>query len=71
MDKQYVAYIEKDEDGIFVGSVPSVPGCYTEGDTYKEVTENLQQVLKLCIRNMRPKSKMQFVGIQNISVVHG
>lgn len=29
------ALIEQDEDGIFVASVPSLPGCYTEGDTFE------------------------------------
>ena len=70
-NKQYVAFIEQDEDGIFVGSVPSVPGCYTEGDTYEDVTESLKDVLKLCLRNIKPRPRMQFVGIQNLDMAHG
>ncbi len=28
--------IEKGEDGYFVVSVPALPGCFSQGDTYEE-----------------------------------
>ena len=31
----YRVVIEQDEDRVFVASVPTLQGCYTEGDTYK------------------------------------
>ncbi len=67
----FVAYIEQDEDGVFVRSVPSLPSCYTEGSTFEEVTKNLREVIKLCFRNSIVKSPMKFVGIQNLEVAHG
>lgn len=39
--------IEQDEDGIFVASVPSLQGCYTEGDTFEETIKNAKDVIKL------------------------
>ena len=68
---QFVAYIEKDENGIFVGSMPSLPGCHTEGDTYEEVVNNLREVTELCLRNMPDVPATTFVGIQNLEIVHG
>jgi len=32
----YRVIIEKDEDGVYVASVPMIQGCYTEADTYEE-----------------------------------
>lgn len=45
--------IEQDEDGIFIGSIPTIPSCHAEGRTQKEMFKNLKQVLKLCVRNRR------------------
>lgn len=66
----FTVYIEQDEDGIFVGSIPAVSGCHAEGKTQKEMLENLQEVLKLCLRNVNVKEveKTRFVGIQNLEV---
>ncbi len=50
-DSSFTAYIEQDEDGMFIGSVPSVPSCYAQGKTQKEMLNNLQDVLRLCLRN--------------------
>lgn len=66
----FTVYIEQDEDGIFVGSIPAVPSCHAEGKTQKEMLKNLQEVLKLCLRNVnaREVEKTRFVGIQNLEV---
>ncbi|HHE07332.1 MAG TPA: type II toxin-antitoxin system HicB family antitoxin, partial [Chlorobaculum parvum] len=32
----YIAYIEQDEDGVFIGSIPSVPSCHAQGNTEEE-----------------------------------
>ncbi len=35
--KSYTVYIEKDEDGVFIGPVPSLNGCHTQGNTLDEL----------------------------------
>lgn len=49
----FTVYIEQDEDGMFTGSISAVPSCYAEEKTQKEMLKNLQQVLKLCLRNVK------------------
>lgn len=69
---QFTVYIEQDEDGMFIGSVPAVPSCYAEGKTQEEMLRNLSEVLRLCLRNV-DKSEVQknrFVGIQNLELSH-
>ncbi len=70
--KQFAVYIEQDEDGVFIGSVPSIPSCYAEGKTQEEMLKNLSQVIKLCLRNIRNKgaSFHRFVGIQNLELTN-
>jgi len=65
--KNYTVYIEQDEDGVYVGSVPSLPGCYTQGDTVDELTINLRDVVTLCARNAESVTS-KFVGVQTIEV---
>jgi len=66
--KNYTVYIEQDEDGVFIGSIPSVPGCHTEGRTLDELMTNLKEVVSLCARNMDSGIQNKFVGVQNIEV---
>lgn len=45
----YKFVVERDEDGFFVGSVPSLPGCYTQAKTYPELLDRLKEVIQLCL----------------------
>ena len=38
--------VEKDEDGYFA-YCPELQGCYTQGETYEEVMENIKDVIRL------------------------
>lgn len=61
-------YIEQDEDGLFVGSVPSIPACYAQGKTQAEMLERLREVIALCVRNTTKSTVSRFVGIQNLEI---
>ena len=39
--------IEIDEDGIFVATCPSLPGCISQGETSKEAVSNISEAIKL------------------------
>lgn len=67
---QFAVYIEQDEDGMYIGSVPSIPVCHAEGRTQEEMLKNLSEVLRLCLRNVDQKKfpKNRFVGIQNVEL---
>jgi len=65
--KNYTVYIEQDEDGVYVGSVPSLAGCYTQGTTLDELMKNLPDVVALCARNT-DVTPSKFVGVQTIEV---
>jgi predicted RNase H-like HicB family nuclease len=66
----FTVYIERDEDGVFIGSIPTIPSCYAQGKTQEEMLSNLQEVLRLCLRNTNKDilEKTKFVGIQNLEI---
>lgn len=41
--------LEAGEDGFVVASVPSLPGCYSQGKTEKEALKNIQEAISLHI----------------------
>lgn len=45
---EFPVVIEKDKEGYFA-QCPVLQGCYTQGNTYEEVLENLRDVIKLHI----------------------
>jgi len=65
-------YIEKDPDtGLYVGTVPGIPGAHTQAETLDELKDNLKEVVELCLEEMDEearKSIPEFVGIQQLEV---
>ncbi len=71
--------IEQDEDGVFVASVPAVPGCHTQGDSYEEVVKNIQVAIELSLEVAREdkkyyqkidwnEGKLRFLGVTEVPV---
>ena len=69
----FTAQIEKDiETGLYIGTVPNLPGAHTQAKTLDKLHENLKEVITLCIENMTNKELKNlphFVGFQQMSVV--
>jgi len=42
----FIVLIENDEDGFFVGTVPSQKGCYSYGKTLDELMVNLKEAIE-------------------------
>ncbi len=65
----FTVFIEKDEDGIYVGSVPSLKGCHTQGRTIDELLIHMKEAIELCLEVENEYPQEQFVGIQQIQVM--
>ena len=48
-DYKFTVVVERDEDGLYIASVPLLQGCYTQGGTYEEALENIKDAIKLHI----------------------
>ncbi|MBZ0302824.1 MAG: type II toxin-antitoxin system HicB family antitoxin [Anaerolineae bacterium] len=38
-----------DEDGYWIAEVPSLPGCFSQGDTREEAIANIKEAIELYI----------------------
>lgn len=47
MSTEFTVLIEKDEDGYFVGSVPALPGCHTQGESIDQLLKRMQEAIAL------------------------
>jgi predicted RNase H-like HicB family nuclease len=69
MQHQFDVVIERDEEGYYVASVPQLPGCHTQGRSLDELTERIREAVALCLEvDGIPDQKLEFVGIQRITV---
>jgi len=64
----FTVVIEKDEDGCYVGSVPALRGCHTQGKTMDELLRNIKEAIALCLHVEKDIPEDQFIGIQQVQV---
>lgn len=46
MNIKFRVQIEQDEEGTYVATCPTLPGCVSEGKTRTEALENIQDAIK-------------------------
>ncbi|MBU7585106.1 MAG: type II toxin-antitoxin system HicB family antitoxin [Nostoc sp. TH1S01] len=49
MTREFSVIIERDSDGYFVASVPSLAGCHTQAKSLGELMERIKEAIKLCL----------------------
>ncbi|KAF0094047.1 MAG: hypothetical protein E1N59_2305 [Puniceicoccaceae bacterium 5H] len=48
--KRYPIYIAwSEEDGAYIASIPSLPGCISDGPTPEAAAHNIQEALSGCL----------------------
>lgn len=67
-NREFYVVIEKDEDGYFIGEVPQLKGCYTQGKTLDELMTNIKEVIELCLEEEGDVDLPEFVGIHKIEI---
>ncbi|WP_096576742.1 type II toxin-antitoxin system HicB family antitoxin [Nostoc cycadae] len=49
MTREFNVIIERDSDGYFVASVPSLAGCHTPAKSLDELMERIKEAIELCL----------------------
>lgn len=49
---KYRVLIETDEDGVFVATVPALPGCVADGPTRAEAVEHVREAIALYLESL-------------------
>ena len=67
--KEFYVVIERDEDGLYVGEVPQLKACYSQGETIDELMVNIREVIEMCLEELEEVETMtEFVGVQRLIV---
>ncbi len=67
MKREFYVVIERDEDGFYVGQVPGLRACYSQGRTIDELLENIKEVVAMCLEETDGPMP-EVVGIQKVSL---
>jgi predicted RNase H-like HicB family nuclease len=67
MTREFNVVIERDEDGYFVASVPSLRGCHSQAKSLDVLMKRIREAIELCLEVEQPVSN-QFVGVQRVAV---
>lgn len=69
MSREFNVIIERDSEGYFVASVPSLPGCHTQAKSLDELMERIREAIELCLEVEENQTEsLEFVGVQRIAV---
>lgn len=71
MNRSFTVVIEKDvETDMYVGDVPGLSGCHSQGKTVDELMKNMKEVIGLCLEMEKEEGIEfpKFVGIQQVEV---
>jgi len=65
--KEFYVVIEHDEDSLYVGEVPQLKACYSQGQTIDELMVNIREVIEMCLEELEEvETTTEFVGVQRL-----
>lgn len=53
----YLAVFEEEEDSGYSVSVPALPGCFSQGDTFEEARKNIEEAIRLYLDDADEETK--------------
>jgi predicted RNase H-like HicB family nuclease len=68
--REFDVVIEQDEEGVYVASVPALPGCHTQAQSMDELLARVKEAIELFLEvdNPEPPASLRFVGVQRLEV---
>ena len=69
MARQFDVVIERDEEGMYVASVPQLPGCHTDAGSLDELMVEIREAITLSLEVQGQETQeLEFVGIQRVTI---
>lgn len=70
MSRDFSVIVERDEDAMYVASVPALPGCHTQASSLDALMERVREAIALHLETDADADEpsLEFVGIQRVSV---
>ncbi|MDQ3045454.1 MAG: type II toxin-antitoxin system HicB family antitoxin [Chloroflexota bacterium] len=57
MEFEFTVMIERDEDGVFIATVPALRGCHSAGRTEVEALEHVREAIQLHVELLRERGE--------------
>ncbi len=69
MTRHFNVVVERDSEGLFVATVPALPGCHTQARSLDQLMERVQEAIELYLEVEGDSSgELDFVGVQRVCV---
>lgn len=69
MSREFNVIIERDAEGHYVGSVPTLLGCHSQAKSLDELMVRIREAIELCLEAQGEKMEpLDFVGVQRVTV---
>lgn len=70
MAREYTVVIEHDEEGYYVATVPTLPGCHTQAKSLDELEDRVKEAILLCLEVQGDEAyePVTLVGIHRVVV---
>lgn len=64
MKRKFGVLVEKDEDGYYVASVPTLPGCHTQAKSMDDLLGRIKEAIEAYLEAEKDIEISEFIGVQ-------
>lgn len=69
MSRDFNVVIERDAEGYYVATVPSIPGCHTQARSLDTLMNGIQEAIALCLEVQQEEMEpLDFVGVHKVTI---
>ena len=70
MSRCFDVVVERDQDLLYVASVPALRGCHTQATSLDDLMERIRESIELCleVEGTAEEPDLEFVGVQRVTV---
>lgn len=67
--REFSVLVERDEDGIYVATVPELRGCHTQAKSLDVLMKRVREAIALCLEVQKDVAQAnEFIGVQRVVV---
>jgi len=71
--QRFTVVLERDEDGLYVASIPALPGCHTQGRSLDQAMRRIREAAELWLEVYRQRRGgslpiLDLVGVQQLEI---
>jgi predicted RNase H-like HicB family nuclease len=69
MPREFNVVVERDREGNYVASVPSIPGCHTQARSMDDLIPRIREAIALHLEEQGAEIEpLEFIGVERVTV---